>query len=52
VSIDRAYKAILRHAVEANADVIVMGAQGTGGLELMLYGSNTSMWCARPPAQS
>jgi nucleotide-binding universal stress UspA family protein len=41
VAIDRAYKAILRHAAEARADLIVMGAQGTGGLELMLYGSNT-----------
>jgi nucleotide-binding universal stress UspA family protein len=41
VAIDRAYKAILRQAAEAQADVIVMGAQGTGGLELMLYGSNT-----------
>ena len=41
VSIDRAYKAILRHAEEVTADLIVMGAQGTGGLELMLYGSNT-----------
>jgi nucleotide-binding universal stress UspA family protein len=41
VAIDRAYKAILHHAAEAQADLIVMGAQGSGGLELMLYGSNT-----------
>jgi nucleotide-binding universal stress UspA family protein len=41
VAVDRAYKAILRHAELTNADVIVMGAQGAGGLELMLYGSNT-----------
>jgi nucleotide-binding universal stress UspA family protein len=41
VAVDRAYKAILHHAAEAQADLIVMGAQGTGGLELMLYGSNT-----------
>jgi nucleotide-binding universal stress UspA family protein len=41
VAIDRAYKAILRHAADANADLIVMGTQGAGGLELMLYGSNT-----------
>lgn len=41
VAYDRAYKAILRHAAETGADVIVMGAQGAGGLELMLYGSNT-----------
>jgi nucleotide-binding universal stress UspA family protein len=41
VAIDRAYKAVLQHAAASNADLIVMGAQGTGGLELMLYGSNT-----------
>lgn len=41
VAVDRAYKAILRHADEAKADLIMMGAQGTAGLELMLYGSNT-----------
>jgi nucleotide-binding universal stress UspA family protein len=41
VAIDRAYKAVLRHATASKADLIVMGAQGTGGVELMLYGSNT-----------
>ena len=41
VTVDRAYKAILRHANEVEVDLIVMGAQGAGGLELMLYGSNT-----------
>jgi nucleotide-binding universal stress UspA family protein len=41
VAIDRAYKAILKQATASRADLIVMGAQGTGGLELMLYGSNT-----------
>jgi nucleotide-binding universal stress UspA family protein len=41
VAVDRAYKAILHRADEASAELIVMGAQGTGGLELMLYGSNT-----------
>jgi nucleotide-binding universal stress UspA family protein len=41
VAIDRAYKAVLRHAADSHADLIVMGAQGTGGVELMLYGSNT-----------
>lgn len=41
VAVDRAYKAILRHAHEVTADLIVMGAQGTAGLGLMLYGSNT-----------
>ena len=32
VGIDRAYKAILHHAAEAQADLIVMGAQGADGL--------------------
>lgn len=41
VAIDRAYKAILQHAIASQADLIVMGAQGTAGLELMVYGSNT-----------
>jgi len=41
IVIDRAYRAILKQAAESAADLIVMGAQGTGGLELMLYGSNT-----------
>jgi nucleotide-binding universal stress UspA family protein len=41
VAIDRAYRAILRHAAASQADLIVMGAQGTAGLELMVYGSNT-----------
>jgi nucleotide-binding universal stress UspA family protein len=41
VAIDRAYKAVLRHAAASKADLVVMGAQGTAGLELMVYGSNT-----------
>ena len=41
VAIDRAYKEILQRAVASDADLIVMGAQGSGGIELMLYGSNT-----------
>jgi nucleotide-binding universal stress UspA family protein len=41
VAIDRAYKEILRRASASDVDLIVMGAQGTGGIELMLYGSNT-----------
>jgi nucleotide-binding universal stress UspA family protein len=41
VAIDRAYKAILQHASGFGADIIVMGAQGSSGMELMLYGSNT-----------
>jgi nucleotide-binding universal stress UspA family protein len=41
VAIDRAYKAVLQHAADSKAELIVMGAQGTAGLELMVYGSNT-----------
>jgi nucleotide-binding universal stress UspA family protein len=41
VAIGRAYQVVLRHATAAPADLIVMGAQGTTGVELMLYGSNT-----------
>lgn len=39
--IDRAYKATLQRAATAGTDLIVMGAQGFGSVELMLYGSNT-----------
>lgn len=41
VAINRAYKEILQRAAAADVDLIVMGAQGSGGVELMLYGSNT-----------
>ena len=41
VAIDRAYKAILQQAAGSDIDLIVMGAQGSSGVELMLYGSNT-----------
>jgi len=41
VAIDRPYKAILERATTSNTNLIVMGAQGTGGIDLMLYGSNT-----------
>jgi nucleotide-binding universal stress UspA family protein len=41
VAIDRAYKAILQRASGVDVDLIVMGAQGSRGIELMLYGSNT-----------
>jgi len=41
VVINRAYKEILQRAAASGADLIVMGAQGHGGVELMLYGSNT-----------
>jgi nucleotide-binding universal stress UspA family protein len=40
VAVGRAYTAILRHAAEANTNLIVMGTQGSSGLELMLQGSN------------
>ena len=41
VSMNRAYRAILQQAAAADTALIVMGAQGSGGLELMFYGSNT-----------
>lgn len=41
VAIGRAYKVVLEQAATASADLIVMGAQGTTGVELVLYGSNT-----------
>ncbi|MBM3820068.1 MAG: universal stress protein, partial [Acidimicrobiia bacterium] len=41
VVIGRAYRAMLGYATTHRADLIVMGAQGRGGLDLMLYGSNT-----------
>jgi nucleotide-binding universal stress UspA family protein len=41
VAVGCAYKEILRRAASTGTDLIVMGAQGRGGIELMLYGSNT-----------
>ena len=41
VAIERAYKAVLQRASTHDTDLIVMGAQGRGGVELMMYGSNT-----------
>jgi nucleotide-binding universal stress UspA family protein len=41
VAVNRAYKEVLQRASADGTDVIVMGAHGHGGLELMLYGSNT-----------
>jgi nucleotide-binding universal stress UspA family protein len=41
VAVNRAYREILQRAAASATDLIVMGAQGTDGLELMLYGSNT-----------
>lgn len=41
VPVNRAYREILQRAASAHSDLIVMGAQGSSGIELMLYGSNT-----------
>ena len=41
VSMSRAYRAILQRAAASGTDLIVMGAQGSDGVELMFYGSNT-----------
>jgi nucleotide-binding universal stress UspA family protein len=41
LAINRAYREILRRAATPDVDLVVMGAQGLGGVELMLYGSNT-----------
>ncbi|HUF47339.1 MAG TPA: universal stress protein [Vicinamibacterales bacterium] len=41
VVVGRAHREILRHAADAAADLIVMGAQGRGGLGLTLFGSTT-----------
>jgi nucleotide-binding universal stress UspA family protein len=37
----RAHRQILRAAAETQADVIVMGIQGRGAVDRMLFGSNT-----------
>jgi nucleotide-binding universal stress UspA family protein len=37
----RAHREIVRVAAETKADLIVMGAQGRGGVELWLFGSAT-----------
>lgn len=41
VTVGRAYREILRAAADRKADLIVMGAQGRGGLGLALIGSAT-----------
>jgi nucleotide-binding universal stress UspA family protein len=41
VALGRADREVLRMAEEAGADVIVMGAQGRGGIGLALFGSTT-----------
>jgi nucleotide-binding universal stress UspA family protein len=37
----RAYREILRMAETKGSDLIVMGAQGSGGVDLALFGSST-----------
>lgn len=41
VSEDKASRAILRLAAERDADLIVMGVQGRGVVDVMVFGSNT-----------
>lgn len=41
VGVNRAYREILQRATATTADLVVMGAQGHGGIDLVLYGSNT-----------
>jgi nucleotide-binding universal stress UspA family protein len=41
VAVGRAYREILKLAAEFGTDLIVMGAQGRGGLGLTLFGSTT-----------
>jgi len=41
VVIGRAHREILGAATDRDADLIVMGAQGRGGIELALFGSTT-----------
>ena len=41
LAVNRAYREILERAAAIPADLIVMGAQGHGGMELMFYGSTT-----------
>lgn len=41
VTAGRTYREVLKRAAETQADLIVMGAQGHRGLDLMLSGSNT-----------
>jgi nucleotide-binding universal stress UspA family protein len=37
----RAYREILRQAIEGGSDLIVMGVHGRGALDLLLFGSTT-----------
>jgi nucleotide-binding universal stress UspA family protein len=40
--VGRAYKEILRVAQDQFADLIVMGVQGRGAVDLMFFGSTTN----------
>lgn len=51
IAIDRGYKAILQRASTHDTDLVVMGAQGRGSVELMLYGSNTQHVVRSAPCQ-
>jgi nucleotide-binding universal stress UspA family protein len=37
----RAYRQILRHATEGDADLLVMGVHGRGAIDLLVFGSTT-----------
>ena len=41
VAIHCAYREVLKRAAVSDLDLMVMGAQGSGGVELMLYGAST-----------
>lgn len=41
VTVGKSYREVLKLSTQVNADLIVMGAQGHRGLDLMLSGSNT-----------
>jgi nucleotide-binding universal stress UspA family protein len=54
VSEGKASRVILRLAAERNSNLIVMGVQGRGGVDLMVFGSNTHdvIWAASCPVLS
>lgn len=49
VVVNRAYREVLARAADGAVDLIVMGAQGSSGLELVLYGSTTQHVVRRAP---
>jgi nucleotide-binding universal stress UspA family protein len=50
VAVGRPYRRILEHADAEGADLIVMGAQGTEGLDLAVFGSTTRQVLAQARA--